>query len=73
MSASLVIKIFIELALVLLLVYGFYHEDKVITFERNVKKIFRYYVKQYKRNKNAKALTVHKGNLRRNNGNVRVA
>ena len=71
MSALFVIKTFIELALILLLVYGFYHEDKVITFERNVMKIFRYYVKQYKRSKNARSLTVHKGSRR--SGGVRAA
>lgn len=73
MSVAFALKTLIELALILLLVYGFYHEDKVIAFERNVKKIFRYYVKQYKKAKKAKTLTVHNGNPHKDNGGVRVA
>lgn len=74
MSALFVIRTFIELSLILLLVYGFYKEDKVIAFEKNVKKIIRYYVRNYKLNKARKrsSLTLHKGG-KHSGDTIRVA
>lgn len=39
MSTTFAITTLIELAVVLLLIYGFMHEDKVIAFEQTVKRI----------------------------------
>ena len=39
MSTELAIRTLIEFAAMCLLIYGFMHEDKVITFEKNVKRI----------------------------------
>ena len=39
MSTTFAITTFIELAISILLVYGFMHEDKVIAFEQAVKRI----------------------------------
>ena len=39
MSTQFAVQTLIELAIGLLLVYGFIHEDKVISFEQNVKRI----------------------------------
>lgn len=39
MSTTFAITTLIELAIAGLLVYGFMHEDKVIAFEQNVKRI----------------------------------
>ena len=39
MSTTFAVTTLIELAIAILLVYGFMHEDKVIAFEQNVKRI----------------------------------
>ena len=39
MSTTFAITTLIELAIAILLVYGFMHEEKVIVFEQNVKRI----------------------------------
>lgn len=39
MSTTFAITTLIELAIAILLVYGFMYEDKVIAFEQNVKRI----------------------------------
>ena len=39
MSATFAITTLIELAVAILLVYGFMHEDKVIAFEQAIKRI----------------------------------
>ena len=39
MSTTFAITTLIELAIAILLVYGFMHEDNVIAFEQNVKRI----------------------------------
>ena len=39
MSTTFAITTLIELAVAILLVYGFMHEDKVIAFEQDVKRI----------------------------------
>lgn len=39
MSTTFAITTLIELAIAVLLVYGFMYEDKVIAFEQNVKRI----------------------------------
>ena len=39
MSATFAITTLIELAVALLLIYGFMHEDKVIAFEQAIKRI----------------------------------
>ena len=39
MSTTFAVQTLIELAVAGLLIYGFMHEDKVISFEQNVKRI----------------------------------
>lgn len=39
MSTTFAVQTLIELAVAGLLIYGFMHEDKVIAFEQNVKRI----------------------------------
>ena len=39
MSTDFAIRTLIEFAVICLLIYGFAHEDKVVTFEQNVKRI----------------------------------
>lgn len=51
--ALIALRTILELAAVLLLVYGFYKEDKVIAFERRVKMIVVVNYRRYKRRKAA--------------------
>lgn len=39
MSTEFAVRTLIEFAAICLLIYGFMHEDKVITFEQNIKRI----------------------------------
>ena len=39
MSTEFAIKTLIEFAVICLLIYGFVHEDKVVDFEQNIKRI----------------------------------
>lgn len=39
MSTTFAIKTLVELGLILLLIFGYMHEDKVIAFEQTVKRI----------------------------------
>ena len=39
MSTEFAIRTLIEFAAICLLIYGFVHEDKVIDFEKNVKRV----------------------------------
>ena len=49
MSTSFVIATLIELAVAGLLIYGFMHEDKVISFEQAVKRIVVGHYRRFKR------------------------
>ncbi|MEG0547122.1 MAG: hypothetical protein RR552_08100 [Oscillospiraceae bacterium] len=51
MATSIAIKSILELAAVLLLIYGFYKEDKVIAFEQKVKMIVVVNYRRYKKRK----------------------
>lgn len=39
MSSEFAVTTLIELAIAILIVYGFMHEDKMIAFEQNIKRI----------------------------------
>lgn len=54
MSTLFEITTLIELAVAILLVYGFMHEDKVICFEQNVKRIVVGNIRHYMRKKKVK-------------------
>jgi hypothetical protein len=49
MSTTFAITTLIELAIAVLLVYGFMHEDKVISFEQNIKRILKGNYRRIKR------------------------
>jgi hypothetical protein len=49
MSTTFAITTLIELAIAILLVYGFMHEDKVIAFEKAVKRIVVGHYRRFKR------------------------
>lgn len=51
MTAALAIKSLLELAFILLLVYGFYKENKVIAFEKKLKMIIVVNYRRYKKRK----------------------
>lgn len=51
MSAVLAIKSLIELSVIILLIYGFYKEDKVIAFEQKLKMIIVVNYRRYKKRK----------------------
>jgi len=51
MSMSTAVSSIIELMVVLLLIYGFYKEDKVIAFEQKLKMIIVVNYRRYKRKK----------------------
>lgn len=51
MTAALVLRTTIELAVVLLLIYGFIKEEKVIAFEQKVWRILFVNYRRYKRKK----------------------
>lgn len=51
MTAALAIKSLIELSAILLLIYGFYKEDKVIAFEKKLKMIIVVNYRRYKKRK----------------------
>lgn len=51
MTLGLAIKSLLELSVILLLIYGFYKEDKVIAFEQKLKMIIVVNYRRYKRRK----------------------
>lgn len=51
MTAALAIRSAIELAFILLLIYGFIKEDKLIAFEQKVRRIIFVNYRRYKRKK----------------------
>ena len=61
MTISFAVKTLIELALILLLSYGFYRERDVIRFEKKVGRFIRFMVNSYRQDAARKKLTVHKG------------
>jgi len=61
MTISFAVKTLIELALILLLSYGFYRERDVIRFEKKVGRFIRFMVNSYRQDFARKSFTVHKG------------
>jgi len=59
MTVSFAIKTIIEILLIVLLAYGYYHEDKVIRFERKMFRFIRFMINSYRQDKARKNLTVH--------------
>lgn len=60
MTVSFAIKTLVELALILLLSYGFYRERDVIRFEKKVGRFVRFMINSYRQDFARKKLTVHK-------------
>lgn len=56
MSVFTAVSSLIELAVILLLIYGFYKEDKVIAFEQKVKMIVVVNYRRYKSKKRLEAM-----------------
>lgn len=80
MTAAIAIRSMIELAVILLLIYGFYKEDKVIAFEKKVKMILVVNYRRYKKRKrleqmrkNAEFHVVNGGARKRPDGTFHVA
>ena len=73
MTVSFAVKTLIELALIVLLAYGFYHEDKVARFERKMGRLIRYMINSYRQDFARKKLTVHNGANASEKGNENVA
>ncbi|MBO4339335.1 MAG: hypothetical protein K5755_02225 [Clostridiales bacterium] len=61
MTVSFAVKTLIELALILLLSYGFYRERDVIRFEKKVGRFVRFMINSYRQDAARKKLTVHEG------------
>ena len=80
MSTTFAITTLIELAVSILLVYGFMHEDKVIAFEQTIKRIVVGNIRRAIRIRNHKKavargehLHLYTSNARVNNSNSTVA
>ncbi|MBE6835377.1 MAG: hypothetical protein E7515_03905 [Ruminococcaceae bacterium] len=73
MTISFAVKTLIELALILLLSYGFYRERDVIRFEKKVGRFIRFMINSYRRDFMRKKLTVHNGNPSQTESRVNVA
>lgn len=61
MTLSFALKSVIELILIVLLAYGYYHEDKVIRFERKAVRFIRFMINSYRQDRARKKLRVHNG------------
>jgi len=61
MTVSFAVKTLIELALILLLSYGFYRERDVIRFEKKVGRFIRFMINSYRTDRVRKSFTVHSG------------
>lgn len=80
MTAAIAIRSMMELAVILLLIYGFYKEDKVIAFEKKVKMILVVNYRRYKKRKrleqmrkNAEFRVVNGGSHKKPDGTFHVA
>ncbi len=73
MTLSFAVKTLIELALILLLSYGFYRERDVIRFEKKVGRFIRFMINSYRRDFTRKKLTVHSGNASHSDRRANVA
>ena len=62
MTLSFALETLVELMLIVLLAYGYYHEDKVIRFERKAVRFIRFMINSYRQDRARKKLTVHNGN-----------
>lgn len=65
MSTTFAITTLIELAVAGLLIYGFMHEDKVISFEQAVKRIVTGNIRRFVRIRKQRKAVKHNGNLQR--------
>lgn len=72
MSATFAITTLIELAVAILLVYGFMHEEKVIAFEQAVKKVAIYYIRRAIRKRQYKKMVAERRHLRLHSANTKV-
>ncbi len=80
MSTTFAITTLLELAVAILLIYGFMHEDKVIAFEQAIKRIVVGNIRRAIRIRNHKKavargehLRLHTSNTRAHNTNTTVA
>lgn len=72
MSTTFAITTLIELAVAILLVYGFMHEDKVIAFEQSIKRIVVGNIRRAIRIRNHKKAVARGEHLRLHTVNSRV-
>ena len=61
MSFEFAVATFIELFVVVLLIYGFMHEEKVILFEQNIKRIVKGNYRRFKRIRKQRKVAKHNG------------
>ncbi len=73
MTVSFAVKTLIELALILLLSYGFYRERDVIRFEKKAARFIRFMINSYRQDFARKKFTVHKGEAVRRETEIHVA
>lgn len=73
MSATFAITTLIELAVSILLVYGFMHEEKVIAFEQAVKRIVIGNIRRAIRIRNHKKAVARGEHLRLHTSNRRIS
>ena len=73
MTLSFALKSIVELLIIVLLAYGYYHEDKVIRFERKAARVIRLLIAEYRRDRARKKLTVHSNGDKGNNSGAFVA
>ena len=73
MTVSFAIKTLVELALILLLTYGFYRERDVVRFERKAARFIRFMINSYRQDFARKKLTVHNGKAVKSNAEINVA
>jgi hypothetical protein len=73
MTISFAVKTLIQLALILLLAYGFYREEDVVRFERKLGRFIRFMINSYRQDAARKKLTVHNGEMKKNEEKTNVA
>ena len=73
MTVTFAIKTIIELALIILLAYGFYYEERVARFERKVGRFIRFMFNSYRQDFMRKRLTVHSGQKKSESKNADVS
>lgn len=73
MTMTFAIKTLIELALILLLSYGFYRERDVIRFEKKVGRFVRFMINSYRQDFAHKKFTVHNSKTVNKENRINVA